>query len=285
MGSMTDNLVQGISPEWQSWVLDALSRGCSIEEMIQCMVRDGRYSRAVAGAAINQAVPVVRGQAPFVPAATRPFLDPSKNTISTPDREVSVLLSVESPRIAVLGNVLSDEECDALIAHSEARMKRCTVISDEEGTDKLVAERTSDGYMLQRGEFEIAARVEARLAAIANWPVEKGEGLQVLRYGVGAEYKPHYDWFDSAKPGQAKHLERAGQRVGTFVIYLNDVEAGGGTLFPMLGLEVAPKKGGAVFFCNVDAQGIPDQLTLHGGSPVVSGVKFVANKWLRDRTF
>lgn len=282
MGSMTANLAPGVTPEWKAWILDALGRGCSIEDMIQVMVRDGGYPRAIAAAAINNGVPAApHTEAPVV---ARPFLDTSKNTISTPDRDVSVLLSIEAPRIVVLGNVLSDEECNALMAYSEPHMKRNTVIGDT-GANQLMDARTSDGHMLKRAEIEVAARVDARLAAIANWPVEKGEGLQVLRYRVGAEYKPHYDWFNSSNPGQALHLERSGQRVGTFVLYLNDVEAGGGTLFPKLGLEVSPKKGGAVFFANVDAHGVPDQLTLHGGSPVVSGVKFVANKWLRDRVF
>jgi prolyl 4-hydroxylase len=74
-----------------------------------------------------------------------------------------------------------------------------------------------------------------------------------------------------------------GQRLGTFILYLNTVESGGGTSFPAIGLEVIPKKCGAVFFVNTDSQYVPDQLTLHAGSPVVKGVKFIANKWLLER--
>lgn len=282
MGAMTDNLVQEINPQWQAWIKDGLSRGCSVDSMIQVLVRDGRFSRAVASAAIKNAQP--ESNAAGAHDQVRPFVDTSKNLIVTPDRTIQVVLSLEAPNVAVLGNVLSDEECDALIAYGDERMLRSTTVAAA-GGGQVDPGRTSDGCMMQRGELDVAARIEARLAHIANWPVERGEGLQLLRYGVGAEYKPHFDWFNAGVPGQAQLFGTAGQRVGTIVMYLNDVEAGGGTLFPELGLEVAPRKGGAVFFTNVTPEGSPCRLSLHGGSPVISGVKYVATKWLRERVF
>lgn len=282
MGAMPESLTPEISQAWQAWIHDALNRGCSIDSMIQVLVRDGHFSRAVATAEIKRVQP--KSASEGAPSYARPFVDTSKNMLVTPDKEIQILLSVESPRITVLGNVLSDEECNALVAYGEARMIRSQTIAHVGGS-QIDGRRTSDGCMMQRGETEIVARVEARLAQIVNWPLERGEGLQLLRYGVGAEYKPHFDWFDAGVPGQAELLGSAGQRVGTIVIYLNDVDAGGGTLFPELGLEVSPQKGGAVFFTNITPEGSPDRLALHGGSPVISGVKFVATKWLRERVF
>ncbi|PWF46126.1 2OG-Fe(II) oxygenase [Massilia glaciei] len=254
------------------------------------MMRDGQFSRTVACEAIEAGLaaagrPLAIAEAARTGAMARPQIDTSKNTISTPDREVSILLAIDAPRIVVLGNVLSDEECDILVAYSESKMAPSRVVGGTEGDNVLHDARTSSGSFIARGEIEVAARLEARLAAIAQWPVERGEGLQILRYTKGAEYKPHFDWFDRAQPGQARLFDRGGQRVGTFVLYLNDVESGGGTNFPKLGLEVSPKKGGAVFFSNVTADGVPDPFTLHGGMPVLSGVKFVANKWLREGLF
>ncbi len=75
-----------------------------------------------------------------------------------------------------------------------------------------------------------------------------GEGLQILRYRPGAEYKPHNDYFDPAHSGTARILERGGQRVATLVMYLNTPDGGGATTFPDVGLEVAPVRGNAVFF-------------------------------------
>ncbi|RJG07951.1 proline hydroxylase [Noviherbaspirillum cavernae] len=251
--------------------------------MAEVMVRDGRFSRMLADAAIKEARRGSSSESRIVKPV--PDIDTSANTLQTPDRLVHVLTTFSSPRIVVLGNVLSDDECDALCAYTEQRLTRSPVVGDTDGGTQLHAHRTSKGAMLGRGETELIARIDARLAAIARWPVQNGEGLQVLRYEKGNEYRAHYDWFDPDQPGPRKHLEHGGQRVGTFVLYLCDVDEGGGTSFPNLGLEVQPRKGNAVFFRNTDDYGSPDRQTLHAGAPVVSGIKFVANKWLRERAY
>ena len=61
--------------------------------------------------------------------------------------------------------------------------------------------------------------------ALLDWPLENGEGLQILRYRPGAEYKPHYDYFDPAEPGTPAILKRGGQRLASIVCYLNTPEA------------------------------------------------------------
>jgi len=105
----------------------------------------------------------------------------------------------------------------------------------------------------------------------------------VLRYKPGAEYKPHYDYFIPDAPGTSRIIANGGQRVATVVIYLNDVERGGGTTFPDVGLEVMPKRGHAVFFAY--DQPDPSTLTLHAGAPVIEGEKWIAVKWLREFQF
>jgi prolyl 4-hydroxylase len=247
------------------------------------MVRNGNFDSNLATAAIREALANSSNDMPA--AQPLPDIDTTANTVRTPDRQINILMTLATPRIVVLGNVLSDEECDALAAFSDQRMERSPVVADADGGMQLHAHRTSSGAMLQRGETELINRVEARLAALANWPVERGEGMQVLRYEPGNEYRAHFDWFDADAPGPRKHLERGGQRLGTFVLYLSDVEQGGGTAFPAIGLEVQPQKGGAVFFVNTDPYGAPDRRTLHAGMPVVKGLKFVANKWLRERRY
>lgn len=223
--------------------------------------------------------------APVAPVAAKPLpnIDTSGNTILTPDREVEILLEFKAPRVILLGNVLSEEECDALVEYCEPRMVRSSVVGDADGNIKVHQNRTSRGVGLRRGETAIIGRIEARLAALAQWPLERSEGLQVLRYDVAGEYRAHFDWWNPDLPGLRKYMDTGGQRLGTFVLYLSKVESGGGTSFPSIGLEVMPKKGGGVFFVNTDLQYVPDRLTLHAGSPVIKGVKFVANKWLRQR--
>ena len=185
--------------------------------------------------------------------------------------------------VLVFGSLLSDEECDALIAAARPRMARSLTVATKTGGEELNADRTSNGMFFQRGENEIVKRLEERIAKLVNWPVENGEGLQILQYGPGAEYKPHYDYFDPNEPGTSTILKRGGQRVATLVMYLGEPDKGGGTTFPDVHLEVAPKRGNAVFFSYERAH--PSTKTLHGGAPVIAGEKWIATKWLREREF
>jgi prolyl 4-hydroxylase len=281
---MMTSALDTLPREWQTWITANLARACEPGSMANVMIRDGNFDARLARAAIEEArMKSSGGRAPALKPL--PVIDSGANSIQTPDRRVDILSSLKSPRVVVLGNLLSDEECAAMIAYGETRLERSPVVADGNGGMQVHAHRTSRGAMLQRGETELVARIEARLAALTNWPVERGEGLQVLRYEKGNEYRPHFDWFDPALPGPRKHLERGGQRVATIVMYLSDVEQGGGTTFPKIGLEVQPRKGGAVFFLNTDAYGSPEQQSLHAGEPVEKGLKFIATKWLREREY
>jgi prolyl 4-hydroxylase len=73
--------------------------------------------------------------------------------------------------------------------------------------------------------------------------------------------------------------------VSTLIAYLNDVEQGGETVFPKLGLAVIPQRGNAVYFEYCNSRGQVDHATLHGGNPVISGEKWLATKWMRERRF
>jgi prolyl 4-hydroxylase len=205
------------------------------------------------------------------------------HVIDAGDRRVAVLSNVRHPRIVVLGGLLGDDECDELVSLARERIQRSETYLMDEGVSVVHDARTSDGMFFSRAETELCRRIEARIAALCQWPVENGEGLQVLRYGPGAEYKPHYDYFDPALAGSHKVLERGGQRVASLVMYLNTPGRGGATTFPDAGIEVAPIKGNAVFFSYDRPH--PMTKTLHGGAPVLEGEKWVATKWLRERRY
>jgi prolyl 4-hydroxylase len=132
----------------------------------------------------------------------------------------------------------------------------------------------------ERGENELCARIEARIAALLRWPIENGEDLQVLRYGPGGEFRPHHDYFDPAQPNTPAKVSCGGQRVATMIMYLASPVRGGATHFPQAGLSVASVKGNAVFF----SYDRPHSVTrsLHAGEPVLEGEKWAATKWLRQ---
>ncbi len=209
--------------------------------------------------------------------------DNASTRLDAGDRWVDVLMHMRQPRLVLFGNLLSGDECDALIAAAAPRMSRSLTVQTSTGGEELNADRTSNGMFFRRGENAVVAAVENRIARLLSWPLVNGEGLQVLHYRAGAQYRPHYDYFDPAEPGTASIVQRGGQRVATVVIYLNEPTRGGNTTFPDAGLEVAAKRGHAVFFAYDHPH--PGTKALHGGAPVLSGDKWVATKWLREREF
>ncbi|WP_298468923.1 2OG-Fe(II) oxygenase [uncultured Psychrobacillus sp.] len=189
------------------------------------------------------------------------------------DREIDIVARLEEPLVVVLGNMLSHEECDELIRLSMDRMKRSKIGAAREVNEQ----RTSSGTFIEENENAIVARVEKRISAVMNIPIEHGEGLQILQYTPGQEYKAHFDFFSSTSKAANNN------RISTLVMYLNDVEEGGETFFPKLNFTVTPKKGMAVYFEYFYNDQTLNELTLHAGAPVITGEKWVATQWMRKQ--
>lgn len=279
---------QQITPELRDWIVQQAQAGQPPEAVLDAMRASG-WDEDVALDALEQTLReflASRATAQALPppmAVPEPDLDGSPSTLDAGDRQVSVLAAMRSPRVVVFGGLLSDEECDEMVALARQRLTRSETLDNATGETEVHAARTSDGMFFNRGEFELCLRIERRIARLVRWPFENGEGLQVLRYRPGAEYRPHHDYFDPVHPGSQAVLKRGGQRVGTVVMYLNVPAKGGATTFPDVALEIAPIKGNAVFFSYERPH--PSTRTLHGGAPVIEGEKWVATKWLRESRF
>lgn len=282
---------QHVTPELREWIVTQAAAGQPAQAMVQSMLASG-WHEDVALASLQKvlsdhlAAEAARAEQERLPPAVpvpEPALEEAPLYLDAGDRRVHVLQAMTEPRVVVFGNLLGDDECDALIAAARPRMTRSLTVATHERGEAPNEDRTSSGMFFERGENELVARVEARIARLVNWPVENGEGLQILRYVPGAQYRPHYDYFDPHEPGTSAILRRGGQRVATLVMYLSEPHKGGGTTFPNAHLEVAPKRGNAVFFSYERPD--PSTFTLHGGAPVIAGEKWIATKWLREREF
>ncbi|MGH8819933.1 MAG: 2OG-Fe(II) oxygenase [Rhodoferax sp.] len=282
---------QHVTPELREWMMAQAAAGQPPQAMIESMVASG-WHEDVALVSLHKvlnehlAAKAARAEQDRLPPAVpvpEPALQDSPLYLDAGDRRVHVLQTMLDPRVVVFGNLLGDDECDALIALARPRMARSLTVATDERGEAPSDDRTSSGMFFERGENELVARVEARIARLVNWPVENGEGLQILRYAPGAQYRPHYDYFDPHEPGTTAILRRGGQRVATLIIYLCEPDQGGGTTFPNVHLEIAPKRGNAVFFSYERPD--PSTFTLHGGAPVIAGEKWIATKWLREREF
>jgi len=189
--------------------------------------------------------------------------------IQTIDREIEIHTRKEEPLVVLLNNVLSDEECDELINHAKLRMKRSKIGLSHEENEM----RTSSGMFFEESETELIKRIENRIETIMNIPIEHAEPLQVLHYEPGQQYKPHFDYFSNHRTKN--------NRISTLILYLNDVEEGGETIFPALNYSVAAKKGTGLYFEYFYQDEAINELTIHAGSPVISGEKWVATQWMR----
>jgi prolyl 4-hydroxylase len=294
-----------LASELQTWLKQSIEQGCSPDAIEQSMHASGyqiEFAHRAVAAALKQIDPPQR--APRTTDAAAPdsaehsmpaaadeqqtssrILAGGPNEIDAGDRTVRILMALNAPRVVLFGNLLSAEECEALIELSRGKLARSNVVDRGTGRYQEHPDRTSEGTYFRRAENELVVRIEARIAELTGCPVERGEPIQVLRYRPGTEYKPHFDYFDPADEGTRQVLAMGGQRVATLIMYLNDVQGGGSTVFPDIGLDVLPRQGNAVFFAYSDDQGRLDARTLHGGSPVGAGEKWIATKWLRQRAY
>jgi len=281
---------QLVTPELRQWIAAQAEAGHAPDAVLAAMRASG-WQDDVARQALDSTLaslaaeqpPQTDARAAPLPAMPDADLRGAPAVLDAGDREVKVLMQLRNPRVIVFGGLLSDDECDQLVALSRPRLARSETVDTATGGNEVNAARTSEGMFFERGENPLCACLERRIAALLQWPLDNGEGLQILHYRPGAEYRPHHDYFDPAQPGTPTILKRGGQRLATIVTYLNTPQAGGATTFPDVGLEVAPIKGNAVFFSYDRPH--PATRTLHGGAPVMAGEKWVATKWLRQGRF
>lgn len=189
---------------------------------------------------------------------------------------------IDDPRIELfaIGDFLSGAECARIMAMIDAvaRPSALHVLGYDSGF------RTSYSSDLDPHAAQVAA-IAARIDTLLGVKAAIGEPVQGQRYLAGQEFKPHNDWFYTSESYWPLEAARGGQRSWTAMAYLNAVEAGGATAFPLLGIEIEPKPGVLLLWNNALPDGRPNAATLHAGLPVDAGAKYVITRWYRTRTF
>jgi prolyl 4-hydroxylase len=279
---------QPVTPELREWIVAQARAGQPPDVVLKAMLASG-WQEGVAIAALEATLRehlndhAKTSGLPPPAIVPEPLTGLDSATLHANGHEVRVLVAMRNPRIIVFGGLFSGSECDQLVECARERLVRSETVQVATGGTEVNEARTSEGMFFARAETELIDKLEQRIASLLGWPVENGEGLQILRYRPGAEYKPHYDYFDPKESGTPSIVKRGGQRVASLVCYLNTPEKGGATVFPDVHLDVAPCKGNAVFFSYDRPH--PMTRSLHGGAPVLEGEKWVATKWLREGRF
>lgn len=168
--------------------------------------------------------------------------------------------------------------CAELIALIDAG-RRPSTIADDNGDAYF---RTSETCDLEAG-LPAVERIEAMIAQLSGLDPAYGEPLQGQRYAEGQEFKPHTDYFTPGGRDFAQFCTLSGNRTWTFMIYLNEVDAGGATRFKVLDKTFQPETGKLLCWNNRLADGSVNPATLHHGMKVRKGVKYVITKWYREK--
>ena len=275
------------APALGHWIAGQLAQGWDAPSLVDALDEQGiapQASRAIVGAFVRARASGLPPPLDAVEVVDAPRLRQG-SVLQADGRAVRVAARLERPMAAVLVGVLTASECAELIEMARPRLKPSTVVDPVTGRDRVTGMRSSLGMFFRPGENALVAKVDRLTAELMNLPVTHGEGLQVLHYLPGAASAPHHDYLVPSTPANLASIERSGQRVSTLVTYLNEVEAGGETVFPQAGFSVSPQRGNAICFEYCDDAGVADPLSLHAGCMVEKGEKWVATKWMRNRPF
>ncbi|MFZ2031960.1 MAG: 2OG-Fe(II) oxygenase [Vitreimonas sp.] len=197
-----------------------------------------------------------------------------------PERRVLL----ESPRVRVFENFATPQECDWLITRGRDGLHPAQVYENTGATMQAHPGRSNSEADFEFESSDIVlSLIHDRIARAAAMPAEHFEVAKLLHYKPGEAFTRHSDFL---KPGadMDAEIEARGQRVATFLLYLNDGYDGGETEFTEVGFKFKARKGDGLLFVNVDASGDPDPMSLHAGLPTTRGEKWVLSLWLRGKT-
>ncbi len=189
----------------------------------------------------------------------------------------------QDPLIVVFEGFLTEPLCGWLIERARGRIKPARIHELESHGLKEDDSRTNGSTEFAPLLHDVVmAIIRARIARVARLPAEALEYLSVLHYRPGQAFTPHFDYFNPDLPGHAVEIETRGQRVATFLCYLNLDFDGGQTDFPRLGLQYRGGPGDGILFLNVDRGFQPDPRSQHAGLPTTRGDKWLLSQFLRN---
>ncbi|XP_016951495.1 prolyl 4-hydroxylase subunit alpha-1-like [Drosophila biarmipes] len=174
------------------------------------------------------------------------------------------------PYVAFVHEMLSESETQMFKDLGKGRMERSKIGQGKSSTTTDI--RTSQTHWLWPAQNQGLAKIMKRLEDFTGLSSESAEPFQLINYGLGGQYEPHYDFMNDDGYGV---YGWKGNRLFTSIFYLNDVALGGGTAFPFLKLVVPPVKGSLLIWYNLHRSTYKDYRAKHAGCPVLKGSKWI----------
>jgi hypothetical protein len=199
----------------------------------------------------------------------------------SPARSVSLH---DDPAVRSFPEFTEDAVCSWLIERARGNLKRALVYDSAYGGDieDRMRTNTAAGFDLMSADL-VQVALQYRMAASVGLPIANMEGPTVLHYEVGEEITNHYDFLNPQSANYEDEVRRRGERIITFLVYLNDDYGGGNTDFPELGISHKGKRGEGLLFVNALPNGSPDVRMVHAGRPPTNGEKWIVSQFIRNR--
>jgi hypothetical protein len=208
-------------------------------------------------------------------------------TVRLADWRRSPLPTIRSdvPRVSTFEDLVRPEICDVLISFADGRLERARVYDPARRQEIVVAHRSNTVAVFGVDSIELVhVLLQARMAAACGLAERCMEAPTVLHYAPGEEIRDHYDFVDpQISDDYPAEIARNGQRIVTFILYLNDDYDGGETAFPKLGIEHKGRRGGGIYFVNALPDLSPELRMVHAGRPTTRGEKWIVTQFIRDR--
>jgi len=182
------------------------------------------------------------------------------------------------PKMILFRQIISDNEINVIKNLITHQLKTATVVG-KDGLEKSHVRTAKSGWLYERDE--ITKTLNRRLDDMTDLDSKYSEEVHIVKYNIAGHYDPHYDFFNV--PGIEESRTTDNDRIATLIFYLSSPEAGGATAFPEINLTLFPTKNDAILWYNLFKNGTIDLNTRHGACAVLSGTKWVGNKWIRER--
>jgi prolyl 4-hydroxylase len=184
-------------------------------------------------------------------------------------------------KVRRVANMAPPPVCDWLISRAQGRLQRAIVYDAVSRSNMVHEMRTNSMAPFDLATIDVVQLLlQERTARTCGYPLQHLETPMVLHYSVGQQITPHFDFIDAQAADYATQLREQGQRMITFLLYLNDAYAGGETTFPELGIVHRGRRGDGLYFINAHADLAPDRSMLHTGSPPTAGEKWIVTQFI-----
>jgi len=187
------------------------------------------------------------------------------------------------PKIWTAENFATPEICAWLVSRGKGKLRPGMMFNGQRPV--FLASRTCSDFaftLLEGGVLLLLLRIRISLATTLN--IEQMEPPQIFHYALGQEIKAHYDSLYDKEHPYGRDGTYQGDRLATFLLYLNDEYEGGDLDFVKVGFSYKGKTGDGIFFASM-REGKPDPQSLHGARPVTKGEKYILSQWIHDRPF